>query len=318
MQAWPPCFPDDLMTMTHDLKQKLKDRWDTFTASEQKIATYLMRNIRDLPFETAASLGKRVGVSPMTVGRFLRNLGYDGVNELKEELRDGTWHHLYKEPEKSKGTDDVAAHLQSEIRALTDVHALVGTNEWKSAVKLLMSADKVSIASFQHAAFLGQGLAKTLEHLRPNVSFNPGTDSAYVDLLLDSTRNSCVVLIDMRRYFKQFRVLAEEVAARGIPLLLITDTDCYWARDLTPHVLMIQASWVWHSYSAYTTLFSLLAASIVQQTGDGVMDRIGDINQLREKLVGYVGTSSGKAREHAAVEKSGRARSPASKRGKST
>ena len=65
-----------------------------------------------------------------------------------------------------------------EIRALTDVHALVGTHEWKSAVKLLMTADKVSIASFQHAAFLGQGLAKTLEHLRPNVLFNPGTDSA--------------------------------------------------------------------------------------------------------------------------------------------
>lgn len=197
------------------------------------------------------------------------------------------------------------------------MHALVGTHEWKSAVKLLMTADKVSIASFQHAAFLSQGLAKTLEHLRPNVWFNPGTDSAYVDMLLDSTGNSCMVLIDMRRYFKQFRVLAEEVAARGIPLLLITDTDCYWASDLTPHVLMIQASWVWHSYSAYTTLFSLLAASIVQQTGDGVMNRIGDFNQLREKLVGYVGSTSGRVREHAAAESGGRARSPRNKRSKS-
>lgn len=169
------------------------------------------------------------------------------------------------------------------------MHALVGTHEWKSAVKLLMTADKVSIASFQHAAFLSQGLAKTLEHLRPNVWFNPGTDSAYVDMLLDSTGNSCMVLIDMRRYFKQFRVIAEEVAARGIPLVMITDTDCYWARDLTPHVLMIPPSWVWHSYSAYITLFSLLATSFVQETGEDVMERLGDINQLRQKLVGYLG-----------------------------
>jgi DNA-binding MurR/RpiR family transcriptional regulator len=287
------------MTMTKDLQQKLKDRWETFTASEQKIATYLLHNIRELPFETAASLSKRVGVSPMTVGRFLRNLGYDGVNELKEELRGvGAWRQLYKEPEQPKDTDAVAAHLQSEIRALTDVHALVGTKEWKSVLKQLMSADRVSIASFQHAAFLGQALAKTLEQLRPNVSFNSGVDGAYIDMLLDSTRNSCVVLIDMRRYFKQFRALAEEVAARGIPLVMITDTDCYWARELTPHVLMIQASWVWHSYSAYTTLFSLLATSIVQETGEDVMERLGDINQLRQKLVGYLGSTKG--REHAA------------------
>lgn len=271
----------------------LKDRWDSFTASEQKIAHYLLHNIRDLPFETAASLSKRVGVSPMTVGRFLRALGYDGVNELKEELRgDGTWRQLYKEPEQPKDTDAIAAHLQSEIRALTDVHALVGSKEWKSVMKLLMTADRVSIASFQHAAFLGQGFAKTLEQLRANVSFHSGSDGAYIDMLLDSTRNSCVVLIDMRRYFKQFRVIAEEVVARGIPLVMITDTDCYWARELTPHVLMIQASWVWHSYSAYMTLFSLLATSFVQEASEDVMERIGDINALRQKLVGYMGTGT--------------------------
>ncbi|RDS83728.1 MurR/RpiR family transcriptional regulator [Dyella monticola] len=285
--------------MTKDLQQKLKDHWDELTASEQKIATHLLHNFRDLPFETAASLSKRVGVSPMTVGRFLRTLGYDGLNELKEELRgDGTWRHLYKEPEQPKDTDAFAAHLQSEIRALTDVHALIGTKEWKSVVKLLVTADRVSVASFQHATFLGQALAKTLEWLRPRVSFNGGSDGAYVDMLLDSTPNSCVVLIDMRRYFKQFRALAEEVAARGIPLVLITDTDCYWARELTPHVLMIQASWVWHSYSAYMTLFSLLATSVVQETGD-VMGRVGDINQLRQQLVGYLGATPSRPREPA-------------------
>ncbi|GGA00986.1 MurR/RpiR family transcriptional regulator [Dyella caseinilytica] len=284
--------------MTKDLQQKLKDHWDSFTASEQKIANYLLRNIRDLPFETAASLSKHVGVSQMTVGRFLRNLGYDGVGDLKEELRgEGTWRQLYKEPEQPKDTDAIAAHLQSEIRALTDVHALTGSKEWKSVVKLLVSADRVSVASFQHAAFLGLSFAKTLEQLRSNVFCNTGTDGAYVDMLLDSTRNSCIVLIDMRRYFKQFRALAEEVVARGIPLIMITDTDCYWARELTPHVLMIQASWVWHSYSAYMTLFSLLATSVVQEKGEVVMDRLGDINQLRQKLVGYMGASSSKVRE---------------------
>ncbi len=274
---------------TKDFQQKLKDQWEVFTASEQRIASYLLQHPRDLPFETAASLSKRVGVSPMTVGRFLRTLGYEGFGELKEELRgDGTWRQLYRIAENSSGPDTVSAHLQAEMRALTEIHALAGTKEWKAITKLLISADRVSVASFQHGAFLGMAFATMLQQLRPRVSFNSGSDGAYIDMLLDSTRHSCVVLIDVRRYFRQFRLLAEETSKRGIPLVLITDSECYWARELTPHVLMAEADRVWHTYSAFMSLFSLLTASIVHEVG-GVMDRLGDINDLRQKLVGYIG-----------------------------
>ena len=55
--------------MTQDLKKKLKSRWHTFTASEQRIAGYLVQNLSGLPFETAASLGQRVGVSECSTAR---------------------------------------------------------------------------------------------------------------------------------------------------------------------------------------------------------------------------------------------------------
>jgi DNA-binding MurR/RpiR family transcriptional regulator len=283
--------------MSQALEQRLKDRRESFTESEQRIASYLLQNLRDLPFETAASLAKRVGVSPMTVGRFLRTLGYEGVGALKEELR-GTaaWRQLYAGPAPQERRDAVAAHLEAEVGALTAVHTLPGTREWAASVRLLARADRVSVASFQTGTFLGLGLATLLQQLRPRVSFNPGSDGAYIDMLLDSDRDSCVVLIDARRYFRQFRALSTEVVKRSIPLLLITDTDCYWARDLTRHVLMVPAERLWHSYSAYTSLFSLLAASLIEELGD-VMDRLGDINQLRQELVGYVDTKPARERE---------------------
>jgi DNA-binding MurR/RpiR family transcriptional regulator len=274
--------------MTQALQLKLKERWEGFTASERKIASYLLRNLRDVPFETAASLGKHVGVSPMTVGRFLRGLGYEGVGALKDELRDNaSWRRLYAHPERPPDSDSTGEHLQAEIRALTSVHALPGSRGWRPIVRLLASADRVCVASFQNGSFLGQGLAGLLQQVRPRVSFSPANDGAYIDMLIDSSPGSCAVLIDGRRYFKQFRALAGEVTRRNIPLVLITDTDCYWARDLTPHVLMVDAERLWHSYSAHTSLFSLLTASLIEEIGD-VMERLGDINQLREQLVGYV------------------------------
>ncbi|GAA0259655.1 MurR/RpiR family transcriptional regulator [Rhodanobacter caeni] len=279
--------------MTKDLQKKLKSRWDSFTASEQKIASHLLNNISGIPFETAASLGKRVGVSAMTVGRFLRNLGYAGLGELKEELRgDAPWLKLYKVPLPASDADFVSENLQAEIRGLTDVHELARTEEWRTIVRMLIDADKVSIASFQHGRFLGLGFASLLEHVRPRVTFDSGADGAYTELLLDSTPQSCVVLIDVRRYSRHFRLLADEVAARGIPLVIITDTQCYWARQLTPNVLMVplRAERAWHSLGTFTALFSLLISAMTREMGD-VLGRIGEITALRQKFVGYVGPS---------------------------
>jgi DNA-binding MurR/RpiR family transcriptional regulator len=277
--------------MTSDLQKKLKSRWETFTTSEQKLATYLLHNISGIPFETAASLGKRVGVSAMTVGRFLRNLGYEGVGDLKEELRDDApWKQLYRKPEQQEDADFISENLQAEIRGLTDAHALARTGEWKAIVKMLVSAERVSVASFQHGRFLGMGFASMLQHVKPNTVFADGYDGSYADVLLDSNGKSCVVLIDVRRYSRHFRLLAEEVSARGIPLVIVTDTQCYWARQLTDNVLMlaIHPERAWHSLCAFDSLLSLLISAVIREQGDA-LERIGEITRLRQKFIGYVG-----------------------------
>ena len=288
--------------MSRELQKKLKGRWETFTPSEQKIAAYLLRNLSGIPFETAASLGQRVGVSAMTVGRFLRNLGYAGVGALKEELRgDTTWLQLYKTPEPPKDGDFISEHLHAEIRSLNDVHALAKGAEWRPIVKLLASADRVSVASFQLGRSLGETLALLLQQIRPEVSFHSGVDGSYSDLLIDSTPRSCVVLVDERRYSRHFRILAEEVAERGIPLVIITDTQCYWAHQLTRHALMlpIHAGRSWHSFSAFVSLFSLLMSAVTRELGDAVYERIEAIDGLRQQFIGFSGPALGDRRQSA-------------------
>ena len=302
--------------MTKDLQKKLKSRWETFTTSEQKIATYLLHNLGGIPFETAASLGKRVGVSAMTVGRFLRNLGYEGLGDLKEELRgDAPWQALYMSPSPPADADFVSESLQAEIRGLNDVHALVRAPEWKPIVSLLATADDVSIVSFQHGRFLGLGFAALLQHVRPHVYFAEGIDGSYTDMLLDSTRKSCIVLIDVRRYFQQFRTLAEEVVARGLPLVIITDTQCYWARQLTPNVLMVpmNSDRPWHSFGAFMSLFSLLTSDVTRELGD-IFGRIGEITELRQKFVGYEEPASARRERKGARLDGALTRAPTRKR----
>ncbi|WHZ18566.1 MAG: MurR/RpiR family transcriptional regulator [Rhodanobacteraceae bacterium] len=281
--------------MAQELQKKLKSRWATFTPSEQRIAGYLLQNLSGLPFETAASLGQRVGVSAMTVGRFLRKLGYAGVAEMKEELRgDTAWLKLYHSLAPAEGPGARDESLEAEIRAVSAVHALTRGEEWQAIARLLASADRVSVASFQLGRFLGLMFATLLQQIRPHVAFASGVDGAYTDVLVDSTEKSCVVLIDERRYSRHFRILAEEVAARGIPLVILTDSECYWARPLTPHVLMlpIQPERAWHSFTAFSTLFNLLLGTVIRVRGsDAVYQRVEQITAMRQQFIGFSGSS---------------------------
>jgi DNA-binding MurR/RpiR family transcriptional regulator len=293
--------------MTRDLQKKLKSRWDSFTASEQKIASHLLNNMAGIPFETAASIGKRVGVSAMTVGRFLRNLGYIGLHELKDELRsDEPLVQLYNNPQQAGDGVAASSTLRAEIRGLTAAHALARTEEWKAIVEQLVAADRIWVASFHHGRFLGLGFASLLQHVKPRTAFADGLDGAYADVLLDSAPDTCVVLIDFRRYSRHFRLLAEETAARGIPLVIITDVHCYWARQLTPNVLMlpVDADRPWHNFSAATSLLSHLIGAVIRALGDG-MDRIGETIRLRQKFVGYVEAPAADRRKGAATVKAG-------------
>jgi DNA-binding MurR/RpiR family transcriptional regulator len=204
------------------------------------------------------------------------------------------WLKYYPSPAPAEGPGARDENLEADIRAVSATHALARGEEWQAIVHLLASADRVSVASFQLGRFLGLMFATLLQQIRPQVAFASGVDGAYTDVLIDSTGKSCVVLIDERRYSRHFRILAEEVASRGIPLVIITDSECYWARQLTPHVLLlpIHPGRAWHSFTAFGALFNVLLGAVIRARGNhAVYERIEQITAMRQQFIGFSGPS---------------------------
>lgn len=267
----------------------IKKDWKKYTASEQKLATFFLQHLQDLPFETAASIAKRIAVSPMTVGRFIKKLGYDDLRAIKDDLRavspvDG-W--LGDKIAKTLFED---APLKAKLKAITDVHNFPQSPEWSRIVSLLATADKVNVAAFQLGRFLGIGFASALQTLRPNVHYADGSDGAYIDALLDATPQSCLVLIEFKRYSRHFRLVAEEAAARKLQTVIITDDQCYWSRELTDNVLLIESSFEasWERLSITQALLELLLSGAAKQL-KGREKRYEAITQLRDKFIGFTG-----------------------------
>jgi DNA-binding MurR/RpiR family transcriptional regulator len=275
------------------IEETIKKGWKAYTPSEQKLGAYFLAHLRDLPFETAASISKQVDVSPMTVGRYIRKLGYSDLADIKEELRSSAV---------DAGLDDLSrtsfasAPLKARIEGVVNVHKIPDSPEWPVIVSMLAHASTVRVASFQIGRFLGLGFATFLRNLRPNVYFCDGADGSYGDILLDPDPRACLVLIDFRRYSRHFRLLAQEAAARGIRTVILTDVYCHWARAMTDHVLMIETDFGIRSLSMAQLLFELLLAAVASERG-GAEARMEELHQLRRTFVGFVEPPDPRRRE---------------------
>jgi DNA-binding MurR/RpiR family transcriptional regulator len=266
------------------IEETIKKDWKTYTPAEQKLGTFFLGHLQELPFETAASIGKRVDVSPMTVGRYIRKLGYADLRDIKAELRAASAEGWVGGVSKATFA---SANLQATIQGVTDVHKIPQSAEWPGIVKAIASASVVHVASFHVGRFLGLGFAAFLQSLRSRVQFCDGGDGAYADVLLDPEPGACLVLIDFRRYSRHFRLLAEEAAARGVRTVILTDVYCHWARALTDDVLMIETDFGIRSLSMAQLLFELLLAAVAAELA-GTDARVEALHGLRRKFVGFV------------------------------
>lgn len=183
------------------------------TPAERRIAKYFTEHLSDLPFETAASVADRLDLSPMTVGRFLRALGYQGLDSVKVQIRDvGGVSATQMQASMSELQIDaadgkpLAVLVAEQIRRSHHIYHLTGQQHWSDAVAMIRAASEVFIATH---------VAGELRH-----AFQPAPDAgatactrstAAATVLPNSSRASAakgaLVIIDSQR-FKKARLLA--------------------------------------------------------------------------------------------------------------
>lgn len=62
----------------------LDSRFADLTPTGKRIAGYLLANPQKLPFETADSIAQQTDTTGISVGRFLRSLGYRNIDDVKK------------------------------------------------------------------------------------------------------------------------------------------------------------------------------------------------------------------------------------------
>jgi DNA-binding MurR/RpiR family transcriptional regulator len=280
-----------------DLRQRLAAAAEGGTPGERALAHYLLTNLSSLPFETAATVAAKVGVSEASVGRFCRTIGYRHLKDLKSSLQvdlgQKAWligDRLRDFHRRSRqGRLELSRALELEIAALVAVYELAATPAFEAAVQRLSHRRMVWVAGFQTERGHAAELVHNLQYLRAGVHLADVAGGHFAEVLLSNPEETTLVLVDGRRYSRLTRDLALAARDEGIPVTLITDPYCDWAPGAVTELFAVptELNHFWDTTSAMSSLIGLMVNGVFRELGAEVEDRMARVSALYGDFIGH-------------------------------
>lgn len=293
--------------MSKSLRARLSEAVASASKADRALASYMLAQLATIPFETAASLAEKVGVSEPTVGRFCRALGYTGFKDLKTHLRQDMGDQPWLVGDRLRdlqarhraGEDQLVRGLELEMGALVAVYELAQSAEWAAVVKRLANVGAVFAAGFQTERGMAQIFVNQLQYLRDGVELLDLAGGNFAQVLARDNNDAALVIFEARRYSRLARDLATSAKTAGIPVTLITDPYCDWGRDVADEMFVVptQFNLFWESTAQMASLANLLVNGVFMELGPKVEDRMDRIAALYGQFTGHVGSAPARKTE---------------------
>jgi DNA-binding MurR/RpiR family transcriptional regulator len=293
--------------------QTVEARFAELTPTSKRVASYMLANLDRLGLETADQIAQQAGTSGISVGRFLRSVGYQNLDDLKRELRGaqerpwlitdrldafrraGGQQTVQPEPAGQAASEANGSALQHtalahsldlELSAIQHVYQLAQSPVFSRVAERISNADAVYILGIQSTRGISNAFYSYLEYIRPRVFYSDGMSGSYVDSLNSEFESPYLIVTDTRAYSTVARRYCEAATRRGLPFALVTDIYCPWAREFDGDLLQVKTDvgQFWDSLAPLTCLFNLLISAIVERLGPSIDERVARNRELQSEF----------------------------------
>ncbi len=281
-----------------DIETMLRARMDQFSPSEQSLGAYMLDNIQLLPFETGVSIARAVGVSDMTVTRFVRSLGFESLRDMKNHMRESVTDkdgevddYMGRFQVRSDRQRELQESLRLELDAIVKAYALASTELWHEATTLLAKTRTIYVVGFEASKGLAMDFATRLLWARPNVIF-ADRQARWRDQFADP-KQTLVVLVDTAAYATRGVKLAEKLKTLEMPLIIVTDKYSHWGFTFTRLVFEAHThvKTFWDSTASLGVILNLMIDSVAVKLGPKAKRNFAEMSELGTLFGEFVGGS---------------------------
>ena len=216
------------------LRSVIIERKATMPKRLAQVATYALSNPDDMAFGTAASIATAADVQPSTLVRFAHHLGYEGFSDLQNvfraRLRDRTLSYeermlsLEAGPAANSDAELLSGFLTAASQSVARLAGTIDGETFSKAVDLLARAETIYLVAKRRSYPLTAHIAYAFGKLGIRHQIIASPNGIDPEMTQFATTRDAVIAASFAPYAAESLTQAQELAARGVPIVAITDS----------------------------------------------------------------------------------------------
>ena len=210
-------------------------------------ARFFLNHPEEAALNTLVRLADLAQVPPATITRFAKELGFAGFSDLQAVFRE----RLLGPQRQSDGDLDHPTHvfstlIQAATQSLHRIDQALDRNQLDAFVEVLAKADAVHVAAARGAFGLGAYSVYGFANIgkRAHLIDNLGAMRVYQTAAIGP--KDALMLMTFDDYTPETVEVARLAAARGLPVLAITDNELSPVAPLATHILYVNEARLGH------------------------------------------------------------------------
>ncbi|MEM7209159.1 MAG: MurR/RpiR family transcriptional regulator [Pseudomonadota bacterium] len=271
----------------------IKREFESLTRSERHFADLLLSNYPVSGIGSITQIAQKANVSPPTIVRLVKKLGFSGFPEFQSALRVEL---------EAKMAGPISKH-DSWVQHAPDSHILnrfadvvtdnirqtlgqIETDSFDASSALLANAKKpLYVVGGRITRALADYLFLHMQVIRSDVTHIQSISNSWPHYLLDMNEKSVLVIFDIRRYEKSLLTLASAAHKKGATIILFTDQWRSPIEKFAHHMFCakIVAPSAWDSTIGIQLIVETFVAAVQELNWDKKRGRIEELEELFDK-----------------------------------
>ncbi|MFJ7952607.1 MurR/RpiR family transcriptional regulator [Lysinibacillus sp. NPDC096418] len=211
----------------------IQEKFHTLSKSQQKVATFTLKNLQFVGVHSATNVGEKAGVSETTVIRFCYAIGLSGYAQLQREVtmflfnegnNSSLQNYLQSKQKLIENPRFYEKTMEKDASRILNISKNLHEEDFNRASLLLHTKKKIFIIGYGSSNLAAQWLYFTLNLLRPKVVLMKLETNEMIRSLQEIDEESVVIILSFHRYFKEPIQLASEIQDKKCEIIGITDS----------------------------------------------------------------------------------------------
>lgn len=219
-----------------ELEARVSEEYASLSRRLQQTARFLLDHPQEVAFATVAKLADQAGVTPSTLVRFANSFGFKGFSEMQQLFRSRLVDELPNYAERIRAVRTATGEMPDSTQLLWEfaeanrevlemLPSRIDPQDLERALDILEDADIVHVLGARRSFVVASYVAYALHHIDKRAFLVNGLGGMQGEQVRVIGEHDALLVVSFSPYAQETRDATAEARARGVPVVVITDSS---------------------------------------------------------------------------------------------